>query len=72
MLIRSALRNGYKTVAELVTVTTVVATFFRETERYREGRNVDSGKQHGRCTDNHLGRSTGMIVGRYPVMVAAP
>jgi len=33
---------------------------------------VDSVKQHGRFTDNHLGRSTGMIVGRYPVMVVAP
>jgi hypothetical protein len=33
---------------------------------------LDSVKQHGRFTDNHLGRSTGMIVGRYPVMVVAP
>ena len=33
---------------------------------------VDSVKQHGRFTDNHLGRSTGMIVGGYPVMVVAP
>jgi transposase len=33
---------------------------------------VDSVKQHGRFTDNHFGRSTGMIVGRYPVMVVAP
>ncbi|CAD6563431.1 hypothetical protein LMG24235_08678 [Paraburkholderia sabiae] len=33
---------------------------------------LDSVKQHGRFIDNHLGRSTGMIVGRYPVMVVAP
>ncbi|MDR5879419.1 hypothetical protein, partial [Caballeronia sp. LZ032] len=33
---------------------------------------MDSVKQHGRFTDNHFGRSTGMIVGRYPVMVVAP
>jgi len=41
-----------------------------ETGRVNE--EVDSVKQHGRFTDNHLGRSTGMIVGRYPVMVVAP
>jgi len=33
---------------------------------------LDSVMQHGRFTDNHFGRSTGMIVGRYPVMVVAP
>jgi hypothetical protein len=33
---------------------------------------LDSVKQRGRFTDNHLGRSTGMIVGGYPVMVVAP
>ncbi|TAM52009.1 MAG: hypothetical protein EPN57_15515 [Paraburkholderia sp.] len=33
---------------------------------------VDSVKQNGRFTDNHLGRSTGMIVGGYSAMVVAP
>jgi len=33
---------------------------------------LDSVKQNGRFTDNHLGRSTGMIVGGYSAMVVAP
>ncbi|MEX3929884.1 hypothetical protein AB4Y36_38810 [Paraburkholderia sp. BR10936] len=33
---------------------------------------VDSVKQDGRFTDNHFGRSTGVIVGGYSVMVVAP
>jgi hypothetical protein len=33
---------------------------------------LDSVKQHGRFTDNHLGRSTGLIVGGYSAMFVAP
>ncbi len=38
----------------------------------RESVSLDSVKQNGRFTDNHLGRSTGMIVGGYSAMVVAP
>ncbi len=33
---------------------------------------VDNVKQDGRFTDNHLGRSTGLIVGGYSAMFVAP
>ncbi len=33
---------------------------------------MDNVKQNGRLTDNHLGRSTGVIVGGYLAMVVAP
>jgi hypothetical protein len=34
--------------------------------------NLDNVKQDGRFTDNHLGRSTGLIVGGYSPMFVAP
>ncbi|WP_156529144.1 hypothetical protein [Caballeronia udeis] len=33
---------------------------------------LDNVKQDGRFTDNHLGRSTGLIVGGYSAMFVAP
>jgi hypothetical protein len=33
---------------------------------------MDNVKQDGRFTDNHLGRSTGLIVGGYSAMFVAP
>ena len=35
-------------------------------------RRLDNVKQDGRFTDNHLGRSTGLIVGGYSAMFVAP
>ena len=35
-------------------------------------RRLDSVKQNGRFTDNHFGRSTGLIVGGYSAMFVAP
>ena len=40
--------------------------------RLIQERYVDSVKQNGRFTDNHLGRSTGMIVAGYSAMFVAP
>jgi hypothetical protein len=37
-----------------------------------DGHQVDNVKQDGRFTDNHLGRSTGLIVGGYSAMFVAP
>jgi hypothetical protein len=39
---------------------------------FAEGADLDSVKQNGRFTDNHLGRSTGLIVGGYSAMFVAP
>jgi hypothetical protein len=39
---------------------------------YTSRRRLDNVKQDGRFTDNHLGRSTGLIVGGYSAMFVAP